>query len=59
MSQKKYKIAESPGTGQFVCQKCGVFRVTVTGPRDQLPPCEKCGHDSDVTYRAYETSQSS
>ena len=46
---KSFAIGESCGTGQYACTKCGAT-VTVTGPTDQLPPCENCGTSPDVRF---------
>ncbi|MAT68445.1 MAG: hypothetical protein CMJ58_02875 [Planctomycetaceae bacterium] len=44
-----HAIGESAGTGQYRCCKCG-GELTLTGPRDQLPPCPQCGTGADVRY---------
>ena len=33
---------EKPGTGRYVCKKCGQV-VILDDNTDTLPPCPKCG----------------
>lgn len=44
-----FAIGDSAGTGRYQCCQCG-GEITLTGPRDQLPPCEKCGTGDAVRY---------
>lgn len=45
-----YYVGEQPGNGRYVCQKCGEYVAELLGPTEQLPPCENCGSDTDVSY---------
>lgn len=50
-NKENIRVGDSPGTGRYRCCQCGE-EITVTGPRDQLPPCPQCGADSKSQYEA-------
>lgn len=47
-----YHIGDQPGNGRYRCQSCGEYVAQLLGPEEQLPPCERCGSEGGVTYRA-------
>ena len=48
-----YAIGDIAGTGAYRCCRCHDYVAKLTGPEDQIPPCENCGTLPDVRYEPW------
>jgi DNA-directed RNA polymerase subunit RPC12/RpoP len=52
IATKTYVIGDQPGNGTYRCCQCGKYVARLLSPEEQLPPCENCGSNEHVRYKA-------